>query len=109
VGMGQRDADARMAHFLLELGAKLALVGLGSKAGYNCPLTQYHLADALGLSSVHVNRVLRKLREDGMVSFRNGRVTFGDIDRLATLAEFDPAYLDHTGPLLKSRAGAVPK
>jgi len=101
VGMGQRDAEARTAHFLLELGAKLALVGLGSKAGYDCPLTQYHLADALGLSSVHVNRVLRKLRDDGLATFRNGRVTFDDFDRLAELAEFDPAYLDHTGPLLK--------
>jgi len=101
VGMGQRDADARMAHFLLELGAKLTLVGLGSRDGFDCPLTQYHLADALGLSSVHVNRVLRKLREDGLATFRNGRVTFDDIDRLAALAEFDPAYLDHTGPLLK--------
>ncbi len=101
VGMGQRDADARMAHFLLELGAKLTLVGLGSKAGYACPLTQYHLADALGLSSVHDNRVLRQLREDGLATFRNGHVTFDDFDRLAALAEFDPAYLDHTGPLLK--------
>ncbi len=101
VGMGRRDANARVAHFLLELGAKLALVGLGSKAGYDCPLTQYHLADALGLSSVHVNRVLRKLRDDGLATFRNGHVTFDDFDRLAALAEFDPAYLDHTGPLLK--------
>ena len=101
VGMGQRDAEARMAHLLLELGAKLALVGLGSKAGYACPLTQYHLADALGLSAVHVNRVLRKLREDGLATFRNGRVTFDDFDRLAALADFDPAYMDHTGPLLK--------
>jgi CRP-like cAMP-binding protein len=101
VGLGQRDAEARMAHFLLELGAKLTLVGLGSKAGYDCPLTQYHLADALGLSSVHVNRVLRRLREEGLATFRNGHVAFHDIDRLAALAEFDPAYLDHTGPLLK--------
>jgi CRP-like cAMP-binding protein len=90
-----------MAHLLLELGAKLALVGLGSKAGYACPLTQYHLADELGLSAVHVNRVLRKLREDGLATFRNGRVTFDDFDRLAALADFDPAYMDHTGPLLK--------
>jgi len=101
VGMGQRDADTQMAHFLLEIGARLALVGLGSRKGYDCPLSQYHLADALGLSSVHVNRVLRKLRVDGLVTFRNGRVTFGDIDRLAEMADFDPAYLDHTGPLLK--------
>ncbi len=100
VGIGRRDADARMAHFLLELGARLALVGMGDKEGYDCPLTQYHLADAVGLSAVHVNRVLRQLREAGLVTFRDGHVTFRDLDRLADLAEFDPGYLDHTGPLL---------
>ncbi len=100
VGLGRRDADARMAHFLLELGSRLALVGMGSREGYDCPLTQYHLADALGLSAVHVNRVLRQLRESGLVTFRDGRVSFHDHDRLADLAEFDPAYLDHGGPLL---------
>lgn len=101
VGVGQRDADERMAHFLLELGSRLALVGMGGKTGYDCPLTQYHLADALGLSAVHVNRVLRQLREDGLVTFRNGHVTFDDYDRLVRLADFDPAYLDQEGPLLK--------
>jgi CRP-like cAMP-binding protein len=101
VGIGRRDADARMAHFLLELGSRLALVGIGSKEGYDCPLTQYHLADTLGLSAIHVNRVLRQLREAGVVTFRDGRVSFHDYDRLVELAEFDPAYLDQTGPLLK--------
>jgi CRP-like cAMP-binding protein len=101
VGVGRRDADARMAHFLLELGSRLSLVGLGSKEGFDCPLTQYHLADALGLSAIHVNRVLRQLREAGFVTFRDGRVSFHDYDRLVKLAEFDPAYLDQTGPLLK--------
>lgn len=101
VGLGRRDADARMAHFLLELGARLALVGMGSKAGYACPLTQYHLADALGLTAIHVNRVLRQLREDGLVTFRAGHVTFDNYDRLVDLADFDPAYLDQAGPLLR--------
>lgn len=101
VGIGRRDADARMAHFLLELGSRLSLVGIGSKEGYDCPLTQYHLADALGLSAIHVNRVLRKLREGRVVTFRDGHVTFHDYGRLVDLAEFDPAYLDQTGPLLK--------
>lgn len=101
VGLGRRDADAKMAHYLLELGAKLALVGLGNKEGFACPLTQYHLADALGLTAVHVNRILRKLREDGLLTFRKGQVTFDNYGALVELAEFDPAYLDHAGPLLK--------
>ncbi len=54
-----------MAHFLLELELRLALVGMGTKEGYDCPLTQYHLADLLGLSAIHVNCVLRQLREGG--------------------------------------------
>ena len=90
-----------MAHFLLELGSRLALVGIGSREGFDCPLTQYHLADTLGLSAVHVNRVLRQLREQGLVTFRDDRVTFHDFGALVELAEFDPAYLDQTGPLLK--------
>ena len=72
VSIGRRDARQRMAHFLLELGARLTLVGLATREGYACPLTQYLLADALGLSAVHVNRVLRELREDGLVTFQQG-------------------------------------
>jgi len=101
VGIGRRDVNARMAHFLLELGSRLALVGLCSKEGFDCPLTQYHLADALGLSAVHVNRVLRHLREKALVTFLDNHVTFHDYTGLVKLAEFDPAYLDQTGPLLK--------
>ncbi|KAA9008123.1 Crp/Fnr family transcriptional regulator [Histidinibacterium aquaticum] len=101
VGLGRRDAEARMAHFLLELGSRLALVGIGSREGYDCPLTQYHLADTLGLSAIHVNRVLRQLREAGLLTFRDGHVSIHDYARLVELAEFDPAYLDQTGPLLK--------
>ena len=101
VNLGRRSAEERMAHFLLELGARLALVGAGDGTGFDCPLTQYHLADALGLSAVHVNRVLRHLREEGLVTFRNGRVSFEDFARLTTLAAFDTAYLDQDGPVLR--------
>jgi CRP-like cAMP-binding protein len=101
VDLGRRDAAERMAHFLLELGARLALVGLGSKDGYACPLTQYLLADALGLSAVHVNRVLRQLREAGMVTFRDGCVAFDRYDELVKFAQFDPAYMDQKGPILR--------
>jgi CRP-like cAMP-binding protein len=101
VNLGRRTAEERMAHFLLELGARLALVGVGDKTGYDCPLTQYHLADALGLSAVHVNRVLRQLRESGLVTFQKGRVAFDDFKQLKSLAAFDIGYLDQDGPLLR--------
>jgi CRP-like cAMP-binding protein len=101
VGIGRRNALERTAHYLLEFSARLRLVGLGTKEGYDCPLSQYMLADALGLSSVHVNRVLRQLREMGLLTFQKGHVTIDDFDGLTALADFDKAYLDHDGPLLK--------
>lgn len=101
VGIGRRDAKVRTAHFLLELGARLKLVGLGTNTGYDCPLSQYLLADALGLSAVHINRVLRELREDGLVTFQRGHVEIHDLDGMVAFANFDKTYLDHDGPLLK--------
>lgn len=104
VSLGRRDAKERMAHLLLELGARLKLVGLGSSTGYACPLSQYLLADALGLTAIHVNRVLRELREDGLVTFQQGKVEIHDLNALVLLADFDRTYLDHDGPLLKYQA-----
>ena len=100
VGLGRRDAIERMAHFLLELYARLRLVGLADRKGFACPLSQYLLADALGLSAVHVNRVLRQLREEGLCTFQKGYVAFDDYEGMVKLAGFDRAYLDHDGPLL---------
>lgn len=101
INLGRRDAVERTAHFLMELGARLMLVGLGTKEGYACPLSQYMLADTLGLSAVHVNRVLRQLREDGLLTFRNGKVIFDDFDSLVALSGFDISYLDQGGPFLR--------
>jgi CRP-like cAMP-binding protein len=100
VDLGRRNATERTAHFLLELGARLRLVGQADRKGFLCPLSQYLLADALGLSAVHVNRVLRELREEGLATFQKGRVVFDDYDALVEVAGFDRAYLDHEGPLL---------
>lgn len=86
VGVGRRGALARTAHFLVELGMRLRLVGLGSEADFACPLSQYLLSDALGLTAVHLNRVLRQLRERGLVTFRDGRVVVHDWVRLSALA-----------------------
>ena len=101
VGLGRRNAAERTAHFFLEMAARLSLVGYGTKTGYACPLSQYLLADALGLSAVHVNRVLRELREEGLVTFQSGQVRFDNFDALVKFADFDQQYLDHKDPLLK--------
>lgn len=100
VNLGRRNAAERTGHFLLELAARLRLVGMGDKKGFACPLSQYHLSDALGLSAVHVNRVLRLLREEKMLTFHKGKVVFKNYDALVAFTGFDRTYLDHDGPLL---------
>ena len=100
VGIGRRDALERTAHLLLELSVRLTLVGHGTRERFACPLTQYHLGDALGLSAVHVNRVLRELREKGLLTFQKGQVTIHDFEGLVELVEYDLSYLDQEGPLL---------
>jgi DNA-binding transcriptional regulator LsrR (DeoR family) len=74
-------------------------VGLGSQSGFVCPLNQYLLADALGLTAIHVNRVLRQLRERRLVTFREGSVLFHDLAGLRTLAEYHSGYLDQSNGL----------
>jgi CRP-like cAMP-binding protein len=93
LSIGRRSALARIAHLLCELFVRLDLVGLADGDGYALPLTQADLADSTGLTSVHVNRMLRRLRDDGLCTFRGGRVTIQDWERLQRIAEFDPTYL----------------
>ena len=93
LSIGRRSAVARIAHILCELMVRLRLVGLADESGYDLPLTQADLADVTGLTSVHVNRMLKKLRDDRLLIFRGGRVSIDDWERLQRLAEFDPTYL----------------
>jgi CRP-like cAMP-binding protein len=93
VSLGRRDAVARLAHLLCELQVRLEVVGLAGSTGYPLALTQNDLANCLGLTSVHVNRVLRELRERGLVTFRGGHVTIADPAGLNSLADFSPDYL----------------
>jgi CRP-like cAMP-binding protein len=93
VDLGRRSAAERVAHFLLELLTRLQAVGLAEDQSYRLPLTQELIADVLGLSIPHVNRVLRRLREDNLVVLEDQRVTVRDFDGLAELADFEPGYL----------------
>lgn len=90
---GRRSALARTAHLFLEFASRLDVFGALSENSYECPLTQYELADALGLTPIHINRMLRELRERKLVSFRNGVVKIHDWYELAALSNFDPDYL----------------
>lgn len=93
LSVGRRSALARIGHLLCELYVRLDLIGLADEMSYSLPFTQTDLADATGLTSVHVNRMLRELREQGLLTFRGGWVTIHDWDRLQSASEFDPIYL----------------
>jgi len=86
--IGRRSAQERMAHFFLQLLERLKLIGLATETGFHCPLNQYLLADALGLSAIHVNRVLRQLREQNLMSMKSGEVAFHHTVTLKRLAAY---------------------
>ncbi|WP_417308350.1 Crp/Fnr family transcriptional regulator [Devosia sp.] len=93
VAMGRRSAQDRMAHLLCELNTRLEVVGLSQNNTFQLPLTQTHFADMLGLSLVHMNRVVQQLRADDLVSWQNQTLKILDWQRLTDIAEFDPTYL----------------
>lgn len=93
LSIGRRSALARIAHIFCELLVRLRIVGLADDKGYALPLTQADLADVTGLTSVHVNRMLKKLRDENLLTFRGGRVAIDNWERLQRIAEFDPTYL----------------
>jgi CRP-like cAMP-binding protein len=95
VNIGRRSAIERTAHFFLELGQRLALIGRVTNNGFARPLNQYVLADALGLSAIHVNRILRQLRERGLITLKAQQVIILDLAGLEDLAGFDSGYLNH--------------
>ena len=93
VSMGRRGSVQRVAHLMCELYARARNVGLTSHGRFELPLTQSVLGDALGLTAVHVNRVLRKLRLGGIMELTKGSLIISDVTRLASVAGFDDNYL----------------
>lgn len=93
VNLGRCDARARIAHLMCELHARMKRIGLVRDGLFDLPLTQEQLADALGLTAVHVNRVLQRLRADGLIMLQSRSLTLLDADRLRSAAGFDPNYL----------------
>ena len=94
VSVGRRNAIERMAHFFMELAERLSLVGLATEAEFKCPLSQNILADALGLTAIHVNRVLRELRERDLLILQKGTARIYDLNGLRKLAGFHGGYLN---------------
>jgi CRP-like cAMP-binding protein len=98
VRLGCQSARQRMAHLLLELHQRLAVIGFVHNASFPMPLTQDTLGELLGLSLVHINRIVSQLRREKMVSIRAGVATIHDFGRLALLADrTDPTHAAQTG------------
>ena len=107
LNVGRRDARTRAAHMLCEFALRLEAAGLGERCHYELPMTQEQLADALGLTSVHTNRTLMGLGEDGLITRTQRSVRIDDWPRLMRRGDFDPAYLhlDASAPAAAAYCG----
>lgn len=97
-----RPADKRLAHMFCEIMMRYRAAGLTDR--HDCidfPLTQNELADAAGLSVVHTNRVLQRLRKEGMITFAHKRLEITDWERLKTFGDFDPRYMHLSEPVMQ--------
>ncbi|MBN8965174.1 MAG: Crp/Fnr family transcriptional regulator [Rhizobiales bacterium] len=93
ISIGRRTSLERLAHFLLEVHARLAMVGHATSSGFDLPFSQEIMSDALGLSVPHLNRMLARLRTEGMIAINERHVTFLDIKGMELLAHFQPLNL----------------
>lgn len=98
VDAARRTAYERVGHLLLELFVRLRRADRADGMSFDLPLTQRNIGDALGLTTVHVNRTLRALREDGLVSLVDRRATILDLAALARLSDFERLYLGDDAP-----------
>ncbi|RSV35786.1 Crp/Fnr family transcriptional regulator [Sphingomonas sp. ABOLE] len=97
LNVGRRDARTRIAHMLCEFVVRSEAAGLGAAENTRLPFTQEQIGDATGLTSVHVNRMLRQLSDEGLIERSSGMLRVRDWDRFRKVATFDAAYL-HTQP-----------
>lgn len=93
LNVGRRDAKSRIAHMLCEFAARRQAAGLGPPERFRLPMTQEEIADATGLTTVHVNRMLQALSADGVIERDRRELKILDWDRMRRVADFDAAYL----------------
>lgn len=104
LNVGQRFALQRVAHLFCELCVRLSIVGLvDDDESFTLPLTQAELADTTGMSTVHVNRTLQRLRSDGLISTAHGRLKILNFHQLSDIAGFDEGYLHTDGPPVEQK------
>ena len=95
--LGGHDAFGKFAHLICELYVRMDVVGLTDDNSCPLPLNQSQLGEALGTSVVHINRTMQKMRADGLMDHKRGRLFILDWDRLSEVADFNPAYLNLRG------------
>ena len=93
INLGRRDALERVANIICELFERLQVVGLTEENSFAFPVTQLDLADAMGLSTVHLNRTLQELRAAGLITLKDRSLTILDPEALRSAAMFNPNYL----------------
>jgi len=93
IDLGRRTSIERLAHFLLEIHSRLLVVGRAGEDDFELPVSQEVMSDALGLSVPHLNRMLAKLRGDGMITTNGRHLAFADRKALQVMAHFQPASL----------------
>lgn len=93
LNIGRRDARSRLAHLLCEFAVRLDALGLSGDDGYELPMTQEQLADALGLTAVHVNRTIKGLEAEGLITRNQRRISFPCWNALREVADFSTRYL----------------
>lgn len=93
LNVGRRKARERMAHVLCELGSRMDAIGMADEHGYELPMTQEELADTLGLTPVHVNRTLKLLEAEGLITRNRRSISFPDWERIREAADFNDRYL----------------
>lgn len=93
LSIGQRSPLERLAHLFVELYYRLQAVGLATGLSFDLPITQNHLAEANGLSLVHLNRTLQEMRREGLIELSDRQLRIGDLDRLKRVAMFNSNYL----------------
>jgi CRP-like cAMP-binding protein len=93
LNVGRRDAFTAVAHLLCEFALRMEVAELGQSVSYELPFTQEQLADAVSLTSVHVNRTLMRLEEEGHIRRSKRTIQIDDWQKLAKVADFEPRYL----------------
>jgi CRP-like cAMP-binding protein len=93
VAMGRQPSAAQLAHLLCELHVRLGVVGLTDQDTFELPLSQSEIGDVLGLSLVHVNRIVQELKRTGLISWVGRKIAIRNVGKLRELAEFNPMYL----------------